>query len=302
MSWNDPSILQEPSSSWGGNWTERKLDAFEKYVKAYLTIMNGKGFTTVYFDGFAGSGSNIDPDKNVNILEELKIINEVNDGYKGAAERILNIKNDTESLVFNYYYFIDKNEKSINNLENKLAKYTSEKRLVFRSGDCNEVLEKMAEKLNNDKKFASLVLLDPFGMQMNWSSIAKLKDTRTDLWILVPTDVIVNRLLDKKGELKYEKKLESFFGLEIEEIKKLFYVKQQQFNLLGEEETITIKADKSIKKIADVYVTQLKTIFKYVTNNPLILKNSSNTPIFHFVFASNNPIALKIANHIIPNT
>ena len=29
----------EPSS-WGGQWTEEKLDAFEKYVKAYLTIMN----------------------------------------------------------------------------------------------------------------------------------------------------------------------------------------------------------------------------------------------------------------------
>lgn len=24
--------------NWGGKWTEEKLDAFEKYVKAYLTI------------------------------------------------------------------------------------------------------------------------------------------------------------------------------------------------------------------------------------------------------------------------
>lgn len=28
------------SSEWGGQWTEEKLDAFEKYVNAYLTIMN----------------------------------------------------------------------------------------------------------------------------------------------------------------------------------------------------------------------------------------------------------------------
>jgi hypothetical protein len=27
-------------SSWGGTWTEEKLDALEKYVNAYLTIMN----------------------------------------------------------------------------------------------------------------------------------------------------------------------------------------------------------------------------------------------------------------------
>ena len=28
------------SSPWGGQWTEEKLEAFEKYVNAYLTIMN----------------------------------------------------------------------------------------------------------------------------------------------------------------------------------------------------------------------------------------------------------------------
>ena len=50
----------EPSS-WGGQWTEDKLDAFEKYVNAYLTIMNAfrdkHNWKLIYFDGFAGSGS-----------------------------------------------------------------------------------------------------------------------------------------------------------------------------------------------------------------------------------------------------
>ncbi len=30
----------EPEESWGGSWTEQKLETFEKYVNAYLTIMN----------------------------------------------------------------------------------------------------------------------------------------------------------------------------------------------------------------------------------------------------------------------
>ena len=49
------------SDSWGGRWTEEKLDAFEKYVNAYLTIMNTfrdkHNWKLIYFDGFAGSGS-----------------------------------------------------------------------------------------------------------------------------------------------------------------------------------------------------------------------------------------------------
>lgn len=49
------------SDSWGGRWTEEKLDAFEKYVNAYLTIMNSYrekyDWKLIYFDGFAGSGT-----------------------------------------------------------------------------------------------------------------------------------------------------------------------------------------------------------------------------------------------------
>jgi len=32
------NIMQEPQAEWGGKWTEKKLDAFAKYVSAYLTI------------------------------------------------------------------------------------------------------------------------------------------------------------------------------------------------------------------------------------------------------------------------
>lgn len=31
-------MVNEPQKNWGGRWTEEKLDAFEKYVKAYLTL------------------------------------------------------------------------------------------------------------------------------------------------------------------------------------------------------------------------------------------------------------------------
>lgn len=33
-------LMASEPSQWGGRWTEEKLDAFEKYVNAYLTIMN----------------------------------------------------------------------------------------------------------------------------------------------------------------------------------------------------------------------------------------------------------------------
>lgn len=134
------NIASEPIASWGGSWTEDKLDTFEKYVNAYLTIMNAYrdkyNWKLVYFDGFAGSGSRI------------------ND----------NGEDDSKELM----------------------------------------LELLIEKVNEP-----------------------------------------------------------------------------------------------ITKIAELYIKQLKTIFKYVTTKPMVLYNSRNTPIFHFAFASNNETAKNIAAQII---
>ena len=58
---------------------------------------------------------------------------------------------------------------------------------------------------------------------------------------------------------------------------------------------------KPIEKIVYLYIKRLKTIWKYVTDPPLVLLNKKNSPIFHFVFASNNKTGFKIADYIIKN-
>lgn len=296
MTWNN-NIANEPAGeSWGGPWTEKKLQAFSKYVWSYLTIMKKfPHWETIYFDGFAGSGSK-DKDVKTELYEQLKITEAEEKTYKGAAERVLSLK---DNLLFNFYYFIDKNEFSLERLEKKLKEKIdlSDKKIAYKSGDANQWILELAKALKT-KKYAALLFLDPFGMQINWDTIEELRGTRSDIWILVPTGVIVNRLLDKAGELKYIDKLESFFGLSETEIKNVFYKKEITPTLFGEEETIN-KISKPIEKIAKIYAGRMKTIWKYVTEEPLVLKNRNGVPIFHFVFASNNQNALKIARQII---
>lgn len=291
---------QELKNSWGGPWTEAKLETFEKYVRAYLTIMKRhKYWKTIYFDGFAGSGSrqNTNPD----FLRQLQITEEEERVYEGAAQRVLDL---SSVLHFDYYYFYDKNPAAVNELQKRLESQNlpHKGRAVYRSGDANEGLGELANALQDKaKKFASLVLLDPFGMQINWASIEQLKGTRADIWILVPTGVIINRLLDKKGELKHSEKLKSFFGLEEEEIRNFFYSTKTENTLFGEIDQVQ-KITRPIQKISELYIQQLKNIWKHVSEKPLILKNSKGTPIFHFIFASNNETALKIANQIVQTT
>jgi three-Cys-motif partner protein len=150
--------------------------------------------------------------------------------------------------------------------------------------------------LDNSK--VALILLDPFGMQLNWESIEKLKNKRVDVWILLPSGVIINRLLDRQGNLKNINKLESFFGITRDEIQKEFYESKKENTLFGEIE-INHKVHNAIEKIAELYIKRLKTIWDYVTEKPLVLYNNRNVPIYHFVFASNNKTAKNIASQII---
>ena len=291
-------------SSWGGLWTEEKLDAFEKYVNAYLTIMNvfrdRYNWKLIYFDGFAGSGTRNDDGSQpvselmLDLFKDDCIEEEELNTYKGAAERVLGIKQSG----FDQYVFVDKYKTSSLQLEERLMPFSKEKNLVFKTSDANEQVIILAKAMQKSNSFASLVLLDPFGMQVDWTSIEQLKGTRTDLWILIPTGVIVNRLLDRKCELTHIDKLTSFFGKDEAYLKNYFYEIRTVDTLFGETEIVE-KVKKPIEKIAELYIEQLKTIFRYVTEKPLVLYNTRNTPIFHFTCASNNETAIKIASQII---
>ncbi len=296
------SIVGEPKpEGWGGSWTEKKLVAFEKYVKAYLTIMTKNPYwKTIYFDGFAGSGERRKKE-DLELMQQLAIVEAEEHVYQGAAERLLRLP---DKWRFHWYYFIDKKKSASDALKKKLDFVDPElaKKLEFRSGDGNAQLLKLAELMQKDKNFASLVFLDPFGMQVNWKAIAELKGTRTDIWILIPTGVIVNRLLDRKGELKSMALLCDFFGLPEDEIRKQFYGTAAVTDLFGEPNEMVSKVIDPINKIARLYITQLGSVWKFVTTNPLRLNNSTGSPIFHFVMASNNKAAVDIAQDIIAKT
>lgn len=291
------NMVGESSYEWGGPWTEKKLDAFSKYVSAYLTIMSKYPYwKTIYFDGFAGCG-NRKEHCNSPLYQQLFLTSEDERVYKGAAERVLTLPNN---LSFDYHYFVDLKAEHLGKLKEKLSALQKTKKTPFqyRDGDANQRLLELSQALKIKKSLAALVLLDPFGMQINWDSIASFKNTRSDIWILIPTGVIVNRLLDKECKLKNLNKLQSFFGLNEEEIKTYFYRKETYQTLFGETEIVS-KISNPIESIAVLYAERLKTVWSHVTEKPLRLENSRGVPIFHFVFASNNQYAVKIAKQII---
>ncbi|MBN8837443.1 MAG: three-Cys-motif partner protein TcmP [Sphingobacteriia bacterium] len=273
-------------NQFGGSWTEAKMEIVVSYAKAYLKIMNNQSWAkTIYFDGFAGSGI-IDSEKS----DEIK---------KGTALRILDLD---DPLRFDIYYFVELNDIYKSSLEQLINKFYFGRNAHVVQADCNEKLLKLSEFLKENKNYRALTFIDPYGMSVDWNSIKSLANLGVDLWILVPTGIGVARMLKNNGDISdaWFSKLEKFLGLTREEIVNHFYKKQIVNTLFGEE-SVTIKEVNTVQKVGDLYKQRLNTIFKF-TSDSFVMRNSTNSIMYHFMMATNNANALKIANDVIkPN-
>ncbi len=274
-------------NQFGGNWTQKKIEMIVDYAKAYLIIMNKyPQFEILYFDGFAGSGD-ISKNKEQN-----------SNTIKGAAIRILEVDIPKS---FDIYYFVELSEKNAEQLRLGIRERFPSKKAYVVCGDANDKLIRMAAYLKENTYRKALAFIDPYGMTVNWSSIEALKGLGVDLWILVPTGIGVSRLLKSDGNISdaWLSKLELFLGITRDEIIERFY-KKLTYHHLFENELVTqqIKETNSIRKIHDLYKERLSSVFKY-TSDAFVLRNSKNSVMYHFLMATNNPHAFKIANDIV---
>jgi 16S rRNA G966 N2-methylase RsmD len=148
---------------WGGPWTNQKLDAFEKYVNAYLTIMNvyrhKDNWKLIYFDGFAGSGSRqevVEDDSMWQTLFEKDIYQEDTKVYRGSAERVLSIS----QTGFDHYYFIDIDAKANKELEKRLNGLKNYNKCAFRNGDANDQVQRLCQAMKDNPKLRANNLTD----------------------------------------------------------------------------------------------------------------------------------------------
>jgi three-Cys-motif partner protein len=271
-------------NKFGGSWTNQKIEIITLYAKAYLTVMKDRPyFKLIYFDGFAGSGD---------------ISTENEETIEGAAIKILSI---VEPKEFDIYYFVELNKKFADSLKATIKSKFPKRKIYVEQEDCNKKLKDLASFLKqpDNKNTKVLAFIDPKGMQVKWESLEILKDLGIDLWILVPTGMGVNRLLKNNGDISDDwlNRLKVFLGMDVEEIKSYFYKSKTELTLFGKEETIA-KEKNAIGVAANLYKDRLKKIFKHVSD-PFVMKNSTNSPMYHFYMATNNATALKIANDVI---
>jgi len=289
--------MAEPQ--FGGSWTEDKLSRLRKYLQAYMSIFStnprARLLKTIYVDAFAGTGFRRESSA---LAPEEKSLFDVASDSDAEALR----KGSTQVALettpsFSKYIFIEHNEEHANNLLSLRQRFpTIEPRIQIIPEDANVYLSKWCKE-TDWRKSRAVVFLDPYGMQVEWSTIEAMANTESiDLWILFPLGVGVNRLLMKQRPPagSWADRLTLIFGTDAWQ--KAFYHESTQADLFSK--TPDVIKDADFKTIAAYWVTRLQSVFADVARNLLPLRNSRNVPIYLLSFAAANPRGSKTAVQI----
>ncbi len=285
----------------GGHWTDDKLVRVEKYLKAYATIMNKQRFAFAYIDAFAGTGYREEKKKSDGsqmVIFQPDDIKEIEQYSEGSARLALQIKPE-----FNKYIFIEKSRKYCLELSKLKEEFSDKaKKIEVINADANHYIFSLCNDFKWQNRRA-VMFLDPYGMQVEWETIKAIANTEAiDLWYLFPLGIGINRLLKKKEDnipKAWADKLDGILGTT--EWRNAFYREKREKTLFGIEES-SVK-DANFKTISRFFVSRLKSVFSGVAENPLLLCNSKNNPLYLLCFAAGNPkgakTAVKIAQDIL---
>ena len=128
------------------------------------------------------------------------VSSEVVSFHDGSARNALEVE-----PPFMKYVFIEKNRDRYAELQELKEEYLlkpgfSENMIECRHEDANKYLKDLCRK--RWKTHRALVFLDPYGMQVEWTTIESIAETQAiDLWILFPLGT-VNRLVKNDGEIR----------------------------------------------------------------------------------------------------
>lgn len=287
--------------SFGGNWTDDKLECLRKYLDPYRCIftqnIKASSLTTIYIDAFAGTGYRTrgEDDNNPNQLPLSQELDGDTESYiKGSARIALEIKSP-----FDKYIFIEKNQEFVKELEKLRSQYPSVN-IEITPGDANIEIPKLCRAVDW-RKTRAVLFLDPYGMAVNWNTIEVIAATHAiDMWLLFPLGAL-NRMLttDRLPPLSWQNKISAIFGND--DWKSVMYQPDPQLSFFDDMQSDCKNV--SFDSLGQYIITRLKSIFPGVASQPLQLCNSKNSPIFLLCFAAGNEkgssTAIRIANNIL---
>jgi three-Cys-motif partner protein len=291
-------MTKKPKNNAVGPWARDKLGALGQYLGFYTTVLKNQGHWlrgTIFVDAFAGSGlSRVrtkekapeppglfgpDPESDEAEIEFLK----------GSPRVALDIANP-----FTYYIFVERDPQRISELSALKAEYAGKRTIQVEEADANVALDTWLAGRIDWQHHRAVVFLDPFGIQVPWSTIEALAKTRAiEVLVNFPLGMAIQRLLTKSGDIPegWKISLDKFFGSP--DWRKIAY--EETEDLFGRK---TSKSSDAGPRLLEWYRDRLKQAFGHVSSGRLI-KNTRGNPLYYLIWAGPNEKGLKGAEYIL---
>jgi three-Cys-motif partner protein len=274
--------VEHKHGDFGGDWTDEKLKRLEKYLPAYTNVLKGRVYKYAYIDAFAGPGYRVAQRKQA-ATQDLwgEDLDERGRRFtEGSA--VVAMRSEPP---FQSYIFIERDASALAKLKDELRKRFPHRFSLakFKLGDANVVLKQLCTR--DWSKHRALVFLDPYGMEVEWSTMEAIARTQAiDVWILFPAGIGVNRQLPFDGDVPEWARaaFTRLFGTP--KWYDRFYEKPVTDDMFGGAERVQKVG--SSGDIVAFYRERLEEIFPHVAPNPLVLCNSNNAPMFALFFAA----------------
>lgn len=155
----------------GDQHTELKLSIVEKYLKFFTLALRGKFEELWYIDAFAGTGSRT-------IRHEERPAGLLDAGEPERVERRLGSARIAIDVnpPFDFIVFIEQKPSYVVALE-ELAANFPDRRVIVVKNDANEGLKSLVAA-NSWRSTRAVLFIDPYGMEMEWSTLEKIAATK----------------------------------------------------------------------------------------------------------------------------
>lgn len=288
-----------------GPWAQEKLTYLKSYLNAYTQVLLKQKWCkgTYYFDAFAGAGEaklrkpeNRKEQSNIILPTIVEEDADFTEYIQGSPRVSLEIKHP-----FSHYFFVENKPDHIEKLKQLKDEYATKREITICPGEATKHVNTFITSVNDWGKYRAVAFLDPFGMQVPWTTICAIAQKKSiEIILNLPIGTTIQRLI-KRERAKMSKKdmerLTSYFGSEEWEQKVYNYDGPKQTSFLNDNESI-LKNDDAAERLVEWYKSRLAKLFGF-TAGPKLIKNTQGAHLYYLIWAGANKKGREIAAYIL---
>ena len=229
-----------------------------------------------YIDAFAGTGKPRARD------EERYIA--------GSPRVALTIEHPFTSCTF-----IERSSWRVKRLRELQAEF-SERCIRIIEGDCNHVVTtEITPSIRYEFYNRGLIFLDPFGMELEWTTIEQIAETRAlEVFLNFPVMALNRTVLPNNPNTLSE--------VQVDRMNRFWGTTEWRDDIYEEVPTLFGPVEMKIrptsgKRLGQLFRHRLHEIFSHVSA-PLVMTNSRNAPLYCLMLAGHNSTGVKVTQDV----